>query len=139
MAGFEFMYRLCGAGPTIKNVLGPLGTLKKGDTVNLAAGSVAVGATANTNILGVAISDFPGNAGGKSLRLPVIVDADAVFAVADANARKIGDTLDLAGASGAQTIAASSNKNFVVVEDKASNEPTKVRFNVGHHHYNVAQ
>jgi hypothetical protein len=71
--------------------------------------------------------------------VPVIIDPDAVFAVADANARKIGDTLDLAGASGAQTIAASSNKNFVVVEDKTSNEPTKVRFNVGQHHYNKAQ
>jgi hypothetical protein len=113
--------------------------MKKGDTVNLAAGSVALGATGNTNFLGVAISDFAGNTGGKSLRVPVIIDPDAVFAVADANARKIGDTLDLAGASGAQTIAASSNKNFVVVEDKTSNEPTKVRFNVGQHHYNKAQ
>lgn len=133
------MYRLSGAGPTIKNVLGPLTTLKKGDTVNLAAGSVALGATSNTNFLGVAIAGFPGNAGGQSNRVPVILDPDAVFAVLDPNARKIGDTLDLAGASGAQAIAASSNKEFVVVEDSTSIQPTKVRWNVGKHHYNKAQ
>ena len=63
--GFEFAYRLCGAGPSIKNVLGPLTALHKGDIVNLAAGSVALAGTASTNVLGVAIAGFAGNAGAK--------------------------------------------------------------------------
>lgn len=133
------MYRMCGAGPTIKNVLGPLTALHKGDMVNLAAGSVALAATSNTNILGVCVADFAGNAGAKSDRVPVIIDPDAVYAVTDANVRVIGATLDIAGATGAQTIAASSNKEFVVVEDKTAAEKTKVRVNVGKHHLNKAQ
>ena len=139
MAGYEFAYRLCGAGPTVKNVLGPLTALHKGDAVVLAAGSVSLAAAASTNVLGVCIADFAGNAGAKSNRVPVIVDPDAVYSVTDANARVIGATLDITGATGAQGLTTSSQKNFVVVEDKTATEPTKVRFNIGKHHYNLAQ
>ena len=128
MAGFEYMYRMCGAGPTIKNLLLTGRSLKTGDIVTLTGGTVYATATADTTILGVCLATATGGAG---VRVPVIIDPDAVYAVTDASIRAIGATLDIAGASGAQTIAASSNKEFVVVEDKTAAEKTKVRINVG--------
>lgn len=136
MAGFEFMYRMCGLGPTIKNCLLTGRSLKKGDIVTLTSGTVYASATGDTNILGVCLATATGGAG---VRVPVIVDPDAVYAATDASIRAIGATLDIAGASGAQALAASSNKEFVVVEDKTAAEKTKVRVNVGKHHYNKAQ
>lgn len=139
MPGFEFVYRSCGAGPTVKNVLGGLTAMKKGDMVILAAGSVSIAGSASVGLLGPLLADFPGNAGGKSNRVPCIVDPDVVLAVTDANARKIGTQADISGGSGAQTIACLVHSvNFIVVEDKTATEPTKVRFNMGHHHYLVA-
>jgi hypothetical protein len=137
VSGFEFMYRLCGAGPTIKQVLvnGTL-TVHKGDFVTLAGGSIGPSATGDHNILGLCIGD--GN-GTTVPRVPVIVDPDAVFAVEDASARVLGACLDLDGATGAQTVTTASNDEFVVVEDKNAGEKTKVRVNVGVHHYNTAQ
>jgi hypothetical protein len=136
MAGFEFMYRSCGAGPTIKNLSLTGRSVKKGDMLTLTAGTVYCTATADTNMIGVALASVTGGAGVK---VPVIVDPDAVYAVTDASIRVVGATLDVAGSTGAMTIAASSNKEFVVVEDKTASEKTKVRFNVGKHHYNKAQ
>ncbi len=67
-----------------------------------------------------------------------IRDADAVYGIVDNNARLMGVTLDLAGATGAQTVATSSNKEFVVVAPSGATEETLVRFNVGKHHDNKA-
>ena len=133
--GFEFVYRLCGAGPTIKNVLGKgTAALSKGDAVTLSSGELVLGTTAGSNFLGVCLE----TATAATHRFPVIVDDDAVYSVTDGTARKIGDTLDLQGASGHQNLAASSNKEFVVVEDSTASEPTRVRFNHGKHHFTTA-
>lgn len=137
MAGFTFRYRTSGADPTIKDLLfKDTETISKGDMVNLETGEVDLGATADTNLLGVALETVAGT--DSTTRIKVITDADAVYAVTDANVRLTGATLDLSGATGAQTVATSSNKEFVVVAASSASEPTLVRFNVGKHHENVA-
>jgi hypothetical protein len=59
--------------------------------------------------------------------------------VYDPVARLKGATLDIAGTTGAQTIAASSNKEFVVFAESTAAEETLVCFNVGKHLDNTAQ
>lgn len=138
MAGFTFRERPSGAAPTIKNLtFKDTETISAGDMVNLETGEVDLGATADTNLLGVALHTVAGVDSTSKIRC--IVDADAVYSVTDNNARVIGATLDLAGATGAQGVAASSNKEFVVVADSSATEPTLVRFNVGRHHENLAR
>lgn len=138
MAGFKFRYRLCGAAPTIQDLLfKDTETLTKGDIVNLETGEIDLGATADTNLLGVVLETQAGT--GSTTRARVIVDADAVYGVTDANARLKGATLDLTGATGAQGVTTSSNKEFVVQAESSATEETLVRINVGKHVDNKAQ
>ena len=138
MAGFTFRYRLSGAAPTIQSVKSKdTETLSVGDMLNLETGEVDLGATAATNLLGVYIGPTVA-AVDSTTDIEFIADGDAVYGVTDANARLKGATLDLAGATGAQTVASSSNKEFVVVAASSATEETLVRFNVGKHHENVA-
>lgn len=137
-AGFRFRYRMCGQPPTVQTLtFKDTETLTKGDMVNLESGEVDLGATADTNLLGIALQTKSGT--DSTTTIECIVDADAVYGVYDASARVKGATLDLSGATGAQTVGASSNKEFVVVEASAATEETLVRFNIGKHHDNVAQ
>jgi hypothetical protein len=138
MPGFEFEKRLSGGAPTIEWITcQDTGTLTKGDMVNLETGEIDLAATADTNLLGVVLETKAGVDSVTKYR--VITDDDAVYAVTDANARIKGATLDIAGATGAQGVAASSNKEFVVVSDSSATERTRVRINVGKHHNNKAQ
>jgi len=137
MAGFTFAYRLSGGAPTIQNLLfKDTETLTLGDLANLETGEVDLLATADTASLGAILETKAGT--DSTTRIHVITDADAVYSVADANARLKGATLDVAGATGAQTVAASSNKNFVVHAESTATQPTLVRFNIGKHHENLA-
>lgn len=132
MAGFKFRYRVSGGAPTIQPVLfKDTETLTRGDLVNLETGTADLGATADTNLLGAAQETKAGTTAVSKLN--VITDADAIYGVTDANARKIGDTLDLAGATGAQGVAVSSNKELVVIADSSATEETLVRINTGKH------
>lgn len=138
MAGFEFRYRKCGAAPTIETLtIKDTETLTKGDLVNLETGEIDLAATADTNLLGIVLETKAGTDSTTQYR--VITDEDAVYGVADANARIKGATLDIAGATGAQTVATSSNKELVVVAASSAAEETLVRINVGKHHDNKAQ
>jgi len=135
--GFRFKFRMCGADPTIQSLLFKDDeTLTKGDLVNLETGEVDLAATADTNLLGVVLETKDGT--DSTTTIKVIVDADAVYEVYDANARVKGATLDIAGTTGAMTVATSNNKELVVYAPSAADEPTLVRFNVGKHHENVA-
>lgn len=139
MAGFTFAYKLSGGAPT-KQILKSKDTetLSFGDMANLESGEVDLGATADANFLGAIVSATVA-AVDSTTDIEVITDDDAVYSVVDANARVVGDTLDLAGATGAQTVAASSNKEFIVVEKSTAAQPTLVRFNTGKHFKNKAQ
>lgn len=137
MAGFTFAYRESGGAPTIRDLLfKDTETLTKGDLVNLETGEVDLLATADTAAVGVVLETKSGT--DSTTRIKVIVDEDAVYSVVDNNARLLGATLDVAGTTGAMTVAASSNKNFVVAAESSATEPTLVRWNVGKHFRNVA-
>lgn len=138
MAGFEYEKRTDGGTPTIEWLtFKDTETLTKGDMVNLEAGEVDLAATADTNLLGAVLETVAGV--DSTTKIKVVTDPDAIYAVVDANARVKGATLDIAGATGAQGVAASSNKEFVVVSDSPATERTRVRINVGKHHNNKAQ
>ena len=137
MAGFTFAYRESGGMPTIVDLLfKDTETLTKGALLNLETGEVDLLATADTAAVGVALETKAGT--DSTTRLKCIIDEDAVYSVVDNNARLLGATLDVSGATGAQTVATSSNKNFVVAAETSATEPTLVRWNVGKHFRNVA-
>ncbi len=134
---FEYEKRLSGGAPTIEWLtFKDTETLTKGDLVNLESGEIDLAATADTNLLGVVLETKAGV--DSTTKAYVVTDDDAVYAVVDNNARVKGATLDIAGTTGAQGVAASTNKEFVVVSDSTATERTRVRFNVGKHHNNKA-
>lgn len=136
--GFKYRGRRSGGQPTIQDILcKDTETLSAGDMANLESGEIDLGATADANFLGVILETQAGV--DSTTRFRVIVDADAIYGVYDPNARLKGATLDIAGTTGAQTIAASSNKEFVVYADKTAAEETLVCFNTGKHVDNKAQ
>lgn len=135
--GFRFRYRLSGGPATIQKLVVADTAFAKGDMVNLESGEADLAVTSDTALVG-AVQETKSGMTASTSTISVIVDGDAVYGVYDANARVKGATLDLSGATGAQTIAASSNKEFVVVADSAADEETLVRFNVGKHIENVA-
>lgn len=138
MAGFTFAYRLSGAAPTIQNLLcKDTDTLSRGDIANLESGELDLAATADANLVGAIQETAAGT--DSTTRFEVITDEDAVYSVTDANARLVGATLDISGATGAQTVATSSNKEFVVVAESTASQPTLVTFNTGKHFKNKAQ
>lgn len=138
MAGFTYAYRLSGAAPTIQRLLfKDTETLTKGDIVNLETGELDLGATADANLVGSVLQTLSGT--DSTTYIEVITDPDAVYSVTDNNARLVGATLDLTGATGAQGVTTSSNKEFVVVAESSATQPTLVRFNVGKHYANKAQ
>lgn len=138
MAGFAFRYRLSGGAPTIQKIVAADTAYKAGDMVNLETGQADLAATADANLLGVVLGTYSGLTAGTS-EIDVITDGDAVYGVADANARAIGATLDIAGATGAQGVAASTNKEFVVVADSTASQETLVKINADAHWQTKAQ
>ena len=124
---------------TIQNlVLNASITLTAGDLVTETGGKIVLGVTGATNFLGVVYETKAGT--GSTTKYRVCVDADAIYGVYDNNARVKGATLDIAGTTGAQTVATSSNKEFVVYATKANaSDETLVCFNVGKHLDNLAQ
>lgn len=136
--GFRYRGRRCGGEPTIRDLLfKDTETLTKGDMVNLESGEVDLAATGDTNLVGVVLETLSGT--DSTTRIRVIIDEDAIYGVYDANARLMGATLDIAGTTGAQTVATSSNKEFVVYAESTANEETLVIFNTGKHFMNKAQ
>lgn len=137
-AGFKFRYRLSGGAPTILPLtFKDTETLSAGDMVNLESGEVDLAATGDANLVGVALETKDGT--DSTTTIKVIADADAVYGVYDANARAIGATLDISGATGAQTVAASSNKEFIVVANSTASEETLVMINNDAHFLAKAQ
>lgn len=138
MAGFTFAFRESGGAPTIVDLLfKDTETLTKGDMGNLETGEVDLLAAADANALGVILETKAGT--DSTTRIKVIVDEDAVYSVVDNNARLLGATLDISGATGAQTVTTSSGKEFVVARESSATEPTLVKFNTGKHYANKAQ
>jgi hypothetical protein len=133
--GFRFRYRQCGAPPTILPLtIKDDETLTKGDLVNLESGEIDLAAT-NDNALVGAVMETKAGTDSTTVYM-VIVDDDAVYGVYDANARAIGATLDIAGTTGAMTVAASSNVDLLVVASSSASEETLVKIAHGEHFSN---
>ncbi len=132
-AGFTYRYSLYGGRPLILTFLmKDTETLKLGDLLNIESGEVDLAATSDASLAGRfmgpadpddAKAGQPGVVEGtdSTTLVRVTVAPDAVYGVADNNARNAGATLDISGSTGAQTVAASSNTEFVVVERKRQN------------------
>lgn len=132
-AGFKFRYRLCGAPPTILNIYcKDTETLSAGDLLNLETGELDLGATNDTTFIGVCLETKAGT--DSTTQFKVIADSDAVYGVYDANARLTGATLDISGATGAMTVAASSNVDLIVVAPSSATEETLVMIAHGEHY-----
>ena len=129
--GFEWRYNVSGGRPQNLTILmADTETLTRGDMLNVASGEVDLAATADVGLAGIfvgpenpddAVDGKPGTVAGtdSTTLVKVIVNPDAVYADAnDTSARLAGALLDISGATGAQTVAASSNTEFVVVERK---------------------
>lgn len=136
--GFRYRGRRSGGDPTIQDLtFKDTETLTRGDMANLESGEVDLGAAGDTNFLGMVQETKAGV--DSTTKIKVIVDDDAIYGVYDPVARVKGATLDITGTTGAQTVAASSGKEFVVWADSSADQETLVVFNVGKHHNNKAQ
>ena len=151
--GFEWRYNVSGGRPLILTFLmKDTETFTRGDMMNIESGEVALAAPADVALAGVfvgpenpddAVDGKPGTVSGtdSTTIVKVIVNPDAVYADAnDTSARLAGALLDVSGATGAQTIAASSNTEFVVVERKRqSSDETRVQIASTSHYLAKAQ
>ena len=144
MAGFEWKYNVGGGEPLILSIFAKnTETLTKGDIGQADTGEVDLAVTSDASLIGeiVGASDPADEkssgvitAVNSTTKIKVIASPDAVYEVTDANARNMGDTLDISRATGAQGVAASANTEFVVVETSLSTEKTRVMI-VGDSHY----
>ena len=151
--GFEWRYNVSGGRPLILTfAMKDTETLTRGDMLNVESGEVDLCATGDAAIAGVfvgpenpndAVDGKPGTVSGtdSTTIVKVIVNPDAVYADAnDTSARLAGATLDISGATGAQTVAASSNTEFVVVERKRqSTDETRLMICSSAHYLAKAQ
>jgi hypothetical protein len=128
MSGFKFAWNEGGGAPIIQTfVVKDTSVITEFSIVSFDSGEVDLAATNDTELLGVAVEAADNTDDGLSVR--VMVNADTVWAVADANARTVGDTLDIG--TGALTVAATSNVDLVVVRSSTATEPTYVKFAQG--------
>lgn len=134
--GFRYRYRMSGGVPTVQELtIKDTETLTKGDLVNLETGEIDLAATGDAALLGIVINTKAGT--DSTTTYEVIVDPDAVYGVYDANARVIGATLDISGATGAQTVTTpATNADLTVVANSAADEETLVMITHGEHAFN---
>ena len=124
--GFKFEYRESGNVPTYLDLpYKDSETLTKGDLLNLESGEVDLGATNDSGFLGTA--QETGLGVDSTTLMKVITDPDAVYSVYDQNARLAGETLDIAGTTGAMTVAATSNVDLLVVAPSTADQRTLVK------------
>jgi RNA polymerase sigma factor (sigma-70 family) len=133
--GFQFLYCISGGRPAIRRFArSGEQALVPGDVVNLGDDGPALAVTGDASLLG-SVAEVV-NGGTEIL---VIAAEDAVYSVADPHVRVAGESLDLAGASGAQSVDEAVNNDFEVVADSSADEDTLVRISVGRHHDFVAR
>jgi len=148
--GFVWKYNVSGGRPLILTFLmKDTETFTRGDMVNIESGEVDLAATGDAALAGVfvgaedpadATAGNPGIVSGtdSTTVVQVIVSPDAVYDDKnDTSTRLAGALLDISGATGAQTVAASSNTEFVVVERKRlAADPTRIMI-IPNSHYLV--
>ncbi len=120
-AGFKYEGRLSG-GPDLFMDLNfkDTETLTKGDLVNLETGELDLAAS----LVGAVRETKAGV--DSTTPISVYYAPDAIYSVYDANARAMGATLDIAGTTGAMTVAASSSVDLIVIGGLLATERTLV-------------
>lgn len=132
MAGYTYRTGIAEGGPTIQPFIAGA-AVAVGDMVMLSSGKVVVATTDSEGVVGAVVSVPEGTIADGTTDILVITDRDAVYGVRDANARKLGDTLDQSGATGAMTVATSSNKDLIVAAASTADQETLVRINGAKH------
>jgi hypothetical protein len=115
-------------------------TYTKGDLVSLESGEIDVSVTDDPGILGVCLET--GVATGVATTgtaMKVVVDEDAIYGVYDASARLKGAQLDIAGTTGAMTVATDSNHDLQVYAPSSATEETLVCIVHGAHPDNITK
>jgi len=133
MSGFELAYTLHGGDAHKLRLAVKAGseeTVVAGTMIQLDAGEADVAAHDSADILGVCTGV---NADGTA---EVIVDPMAVYRVADATARALGATLDLA--SGARGVTTSSSATVVVAGLSPAGAPTLVKIATTQHAFTAS-
>lgn len=126
---FTFAYTLDGSAPrAVEYPVKDTVVLSAGEMVNLESGEVDTAATADTALVGIAVSDVDNTDDGEVVRC--IMNPNAVYSVEDNNARLAGALLDIA--TGGLGVTTDSNHDLVVVETSTATEPTLVTFNGTH-------
>lgn len=129
---FRISHRLSGGAPTKQPlVFKDSERLTRGDIANLEGGLVDLAASGDTDLLGIVLETKTGVAGVTEIE--IATDRDIVLSVKDPNARRIGDTLDLTGTTGAQSVTASANRDFVVIANCNATQETLVVINADVH------
>lgn len=124
-AGFKYEGRLSGGPDLFRDFyFKDTETLTKGDLVNLETGEVDLAATNDTALIG-AVRETKAGTDSTTL-ISAYWAPDAIYSVYDANARAFGATLDIAGTTGAMTVAASSNVDLIVIGGLGADERTLV-------------
>jgi hypothetical protein len=127
---FEWAYSLDGSDPIIQEfVVKASAVISLGELCNLESNEADAGATNDAAFIGIATEDVDNTVDGHTVHC--IVNRYAVYKCADANARLVGDTLDIA--TGAQGVAASSNVDLRIVKSSTATEPTYVMIAPGEH------
>jgi uncharacterized protein YbcI len=130
--GFEFRFRVDGGPPTVRSFpIGKPDSVTRGDLVDVVDGRAVAGAAGNGGFVGVVVETVPDKAGRTRVR--AITDADAVYAVTDPSARAAGTVLNLAGATGAQSVTGTDEGDLVVLVDCTDDQSTLVRIAAGRH------
>ena len=123
--GFKYEGRLSGGPDLFRDfVFKDTETLTKGDLINIESGLADLAATNDTALIGAARETKAGTTNVTTIS--VHYAPDAIYSVYDANARAWGATLDLSGATGAQTVAASSSVDLIVIGGLGADERTLV-------------
>lgn len=137
MAGFRWVANQSGRDTYVMEtfIAATTETLNPGDMVNLETGEADLAVTSNNSLIGVIVGaadpDDEAASGAitavaSTTKIKVITNPDAIYSVEDLNARLVGALLDIAGATGAQGVAASSGNEFVVVKTSTATEETEV-------------
>ncbi len=127
---FEWAYSLDGSDPIIQEfVVKASAVISTGEFCNLESNEADAAATNDAALIGIAVEDVDNTVDGHTVR--VIVNRYAVYKVADANARSVGDTLDLA--TGAQGVTTNSNADVIIVKSSSATEPTYVMITPTNH------
>lgn len=130
--GFTTRYSSSEGGPTIQPFTAGA-AVAVGDLVKLSSGKVIPSTTDATGVVGVVVAVPEGTIADGTTGIQVCTDKEAVYANVDANARKLGAPLDIAGTTGAMTLAAGTNKDFIVAADSSALQETLVRVNPAKH------